>query len=137
MARSVSRGIFGVTARGAKTLKPGDPEEVAARAADILTASKPDAYQMRERKDLMQRLVNGGSDIHGRRLFTDAALADARYIIRYVNQRLRFIRAESDRYIINLTERDVTERQSELVRSSLRRIYEALEAGKPVMEISP
>jgi len=131
MSPRISRGILGVARAGQKRLKATDAETASEAAFKIISAPKPDPYALRERRDLMNRLLRGEPDFFGRRLFTDAAMANARFLVRFINQRLRFIKAESDRYVINLVYRDVTPLQMTWARSSLRRVYEALEAGRP------
>jgi hypothetical protein len=115
MVRPVSRGVIG-TARAAQTrLKPMDSEAVSDNAYQTLIAPNPDVYQLKDRRALMRMLVRGDADIHGRRLFTDASRANARYVIKLINQRLRG--------------KDLTFRQAEMLLASLRRVYAALEAG--------
>ena len=116
MGRPVSRGVIGTARAGQARLKPMDAEQIAENAYAVIGASDPDFYQLRDRRDLMRRLARGDADIHGRRLFTDAATADARYVIRLINQRLRH--------------EDFTQRQGAMLRASLRRVYAALEDGK-------
>ena len=113
----VSRGIIGVERAGQQRLKPMAADEVARNAYVVITASDPDFYQLKDRRSLMRILVKGGCDIHGRRLFTDAARADARYVCRVINIRMRH--------------EDITQRQADLLLKSLERVYEALEAGNP------
>ncbi len=131
MTPRISRGLFGVSRAGQARLKPADAEDVAESAFAVLGKDVPDAYPLKERRDLMRRLVRGDADIHGRRLYADAARTDAKFLIRYINQRLRFIEAKSNHYVINFTEKDVTKRQKEMAHASLRRVYAALEEGRP------
>jgi hypothetical protein len=127
----VSRGVIGVERAGRQRLKPAAAETIANAAFATIAADTPDAYALRDRKALMLRLLRGEGDLRGRRLYRDSARADARFLVRFINQRLQFLRAESDRYVINLSCRDVTERQKAMARASLRRVYEALEEGLP------
>jgi hypothetical protein len=115
MVRPVSRGVIG-TARAAQTrLKPMGSMDVATNSYITLTAPIPDLYQLKDRRTFMRMLVRGDSDIHGRRLMNEAARADARYIIKLINQRLRGLA--------------LTVRQTNMLLASLRRVYAALETG--------
>lgn len=114
MSRPVSRGTIGVERAGQARLRPMAAEEVANNFARvILTAQDP--YQLKERRDLMRHLLHGDADIHGRRLFDEAARADAQLVNRLINQRLRQI--------------PLTHIQASHLHASSRRVFEALEAG--------
>ena len=115
----VSRGTLGVERAGQARLKPRAVKDVVESAYAIIGAADPDFYQLRDCRDLMRRLIRGDPDIHGRRLLTDAARMDARYIIRLINTRLRH--------------EDFTQRQGAMLHASPRRVYEALEAGKEIV----
>jgi len=113
----VSRGVIGVERAGQQRLKPMVADKIARKTFEVIGASDPDFYQLKDRRSLMRILVKGGCDIHGRRLFTDAARADARYVCRVINVRLRH--------------EDITQRQADLLLKSLERVYTALEVGNP------
>lgn len=131
MTHRVSRGLFGVSRAGQQRLKPAGATVVANSAFAVLSAVPPNVYALKERRDLLNRLVRGEPDIHGRRLFDEEARTAAKSLVRYINQRLRFVEAESNRYVVNLTEKDVTTQQIAHAYESLRRVYAALEAGRP------
>jgi hypothetical protein len=114
MSRPVSRGAFGVERAGAARLKPMAAEEVALNFAKVVNQTV-DTYQLKERRALMKHLVHGEADIHGRRLYTDAARSDARLLIRLINARLRGV--------------TLTLLQESHVIASSRRVFEALETG--------
>ena len=90
-------------------------DQIAIKTFEVIGASDPDFYQLRDRRALMRLLVRGDCDIHGRRLFNEAARADARYVIRLINLRLRH--------------EDMTQRQADMLLKSLERVYGALEEG--------
>jgi hypothetical protein len=112
----VSRGAFGAERAGASRLKPMGADRVAENFAAVVNRTD-DPYQLKERRDLLRRLVHGESDIHGRRLFTEAARADARLLIRLINLRLRKVR--------------LTLLQESHVIASSCRVFLALEEGMP------
>jgi hypothetical protein len=98
----------------------------------VIGAARPDAYALKERRDLMRRLVRGDGDPRGRRLFSDAARTDAKFLVRFINQRLRFLdemRRRDPRVIAPWAQKDVTPRQLAMARASLKRVYQALEDG--------
>lgn len=112
----VNRGVIGAERAGQQRLKAMAAADVATNMhLVIITATDP--YQLRERRDVMRRLVRGDGDIRGRRLYTDAALMDARYVLKCINTRLRGA--------------ELTERQALMLLNSITRVYKALEAGQP------
>lgn len=112
----VARGVLATERNAVRRLQPSDPSDVAQRALEIVCADPPSRYDLKDRRDLMRRLIRGESDFYGRRLFTDASISDAKYVVRFINARLRGAA--------------ITERQKSLVRGSLLRVYQALESGR-------
>jgi hypothetical protein len=92
-------------------------DEVADNAYVVIGASSPDFYQLKDRRDLMRRLIRGGPDIHGRRLYTPESRDAAEYVIRCINIRLRH--------------EDFSKLQGERLKDSLLVVFRALEAGAP------
>ncbi len=86
---SVSRGLLLTESRSLLQLRPSKPEDAASKAFSRLQSAPAGDYAWKSRRDWASRLCKGRSDEFGRRLYSDAAKLDARYVAKVSRRALK------------------------------------------------